>query len=221
VGAELATEAGGNVAATLVGVDRNGLVLSIDARRREAAVLEGGKVRVEEVVADTAVAECAVLGEASQRVIEGADGEIGRAAKGNVDLFAEREAFRTGVIAGAGVAENGDQNAGLALLGVHRVGDVREEEQGHAEQLEGGVCGLRLTAVEGDPARKELPVRVRQKARRDGAVIDGVVHGTGLDDEAAFEEEGIGVLVTGYMRGVGRGDAGVGVGDDRRGNGSG
>ncbi len=165
VGGELTAEAGGDVLAALVVEDGDGLACGVDAGRVEAAILQGGEVGVEEVVADAVVAEGAVLGEAAQRVVDGADGEVGGAAEDEVELFADGEALGAGVLAGAGVAEFGNEEAGLALLIVDRMGDVGEEEQRQAEQLEGGVGGLGLAAVEGDLAGEELPVGVRAEGR--------------------------------------------------------
>ena len=157
---------------------------------------------VEEVVAEAAVAEGAVLGEAAQGVVDGADGEVGGAAEDEVELLADGDALGAGVGAGAGVAELGDQEAGLALLVVDGMGDVGEEEDGHAEEFEGGLGGLGLAAVEGDLAGEEVPVRVGEKAGGDRAVVDGVVGGAGFDDEAALEDEGVGVLIAGQAGAV-------------------
>ena len=67
-----------------------------------------------------------------------ADGEVGGAAEGDVELLADDPAL------GAGLAEDGDQDAALALLGVDGVRGVGEEEEREAEEMEDGVAGAGL-----------------------------------------------------------------------------
>jgi hypothetical protein len=77
--------------------------------------------------------------------------------------------------------------------------DVGKEEDGDAEELEGGVRGVGLAVGEGELVRRKYPVRMIEEAGGDGAVVDDVVGGAVLDDEATLEEEGIGCDVSGAL----------------------
>jgi len=89
----LATEGGGNVLTALVVEDGDGLASRVDAGGVEATVLQGGEVGIEEVVADSLVAEGSVFREASERVIDAANREIGRATEDKVELLADGDAL--------------------------------------------------------------------------------------------------------------------------------
>ena len=202
MGGELLAEGGGDVLAALVGVDA--------ARRGEAAVLQGGEVGLEEVFVETLGAEGGGLGPSAEGVVLQAEGEVGGAAEGDVDLLADDPAL------GAGLAEDRDQDAGLALLGVDGVRGVGEEEERHAEEVEDGVAGAGLVRVERKMAGGKQPVGMREEAGGDGAVVDIVGARAGFDDDFAGEEEGVGGDEAGPAVGVGCGGGAVqadGAGD--------
>src|SRR6185312_10798329 len=144
-GCELLAEGGGDILATLVGV---GAVLG-----GEAAVLKGGEVRLGEVFVEAPGAEGGGLGPAAEGVVLQTEREVGGAAEGDVGLLADDPAL------GAGLAEDGDEDAALALLGIDGVGGVGEVEERHAEQMKDGVAGAGLVLVEREMRGGEEPVR--------------------------------------------------------------
>ncbi len=177
-GGELFAERGGDVFATLVGEGTAG--------GSEAAVLEGGEMGLEEVFAEAFGAEGGGLGVTAERVVLQAEGEVGRAAEGEVELLADDPAL------GAGLAEDGEEDAGLTLLGVDGVRGVGKEEEREAEQVEDGIFGAGLVLIEPEMRGGEEPVGVREQAGGDGAVIDVVGARAGFDDDLAGEEEWVG-----------------------------
>ena len=105
----------GHILTALVGVEGDGVALGVHTGRVEAAVLQRGEVAGQEVVTGSAIAEGAVLTEAAQRVVQRTHGQVGRAAQREVRLLADGGALGAGVLAGAGVSQHRNQNAGLAL----------------------------------------------------------------------------------------------------------
>src|SRR6185437_12059590 len=177
-GGELLAKGAGDVLAALVGV---GAVFG-----SEAAVLQRGEVSLEEVLPGALGAKGGGFGIAAEGIILQAEGEVGGAAQGDVDLFADDPAL------GAGLAEDRDEDAALALLGIDGVRGIGEEEERHAEEMEDGVAGAGLVLVEREMGGGEEPVWAREKAGGDGAVVDIVAAGAGFDDDLAGEEERVG-----------------------------
>ena len=173
IGGEVAPCGEGDVFAALVEAER----AAVD----DAVVTQG-----DEVEAYAAVTEGGVLLEADARVVLGAYEEVGGAAERGVNLLAEDEP------AGAGLADDGDKKAALARLGGGGVGDEGEVEDGDVEDAEEAVVGAGLVSVDAEVRGGEEPVGAGQLAAGDGAVVDVVDAGAGLDDHAAGEEEGIG-----------------------------
>src|SRR6185437_9321711 len=105
---------------------------------------------------------------------------------------------------GAGLAEDRDEDAALALLGIDGVRGVGEEEERDSEEMEDGVAGAGLVLVEREMGGGEEPVWAREKAGGDRAVVDVVAAGAGFDGGLAGEEERVGRDEAGLADCVGR-----------------
>ena len=141
---------------------------------------------LEEVFVVALGAEGGGLGPSAEGVVLQAGGEVGGAAKGEVDLLADDPAL------GAGLAEDGDEDAALALLGVDGVRGVGEIEERDIEQMEDGVFGACLVLVEREVGGGKDPVGIGEQAGGHGAVVDVVGAGAGFDHELAGEEKRVG-----------------------------